>query len=201
MKLNCYAIIPANVRYDKNLTHGTKLLYAELAAATSFDGTVCEDVKYLCDVLDCDRRTYYRYVNQLINGGYIQKEGNVIKLPLGFESLSQKTVEPTIPDDLKEYIALFLRRFEEGLHTKLNKPELYYQTIFERLATFSQNELSLALENRIAFVMGSEWHQKEENRPNACDITLLIRDNSTVLKWLNMKNERTNVELKPFNFS
>lgn len=202
MRLNCYAILPASVRYDKHLSQGAKLLYAELSAGSDHSGHVTLDVRGFSNVLDCDGRTLYRYIDQLAKRGFIEKKDkNLVRLPMGFEPLSSTVVDkPSVPDDLKDYFNGFFRRFETGLSTSLDKKELYYETMMERLQTFSQSEMSKALENRIAFVSSSEWHQKEENRPNATDITLLIKDNSTVLKWLNMKQDRHPVELKKITF-
>ncbi len=203
MRIGCFGVIPAIVRYDKKISHGAKLLYAELSASSDHTGKVELDVPGFANVLECDSRTLYRYANQLVSRGHIEKiEKSIFRLPMGFNIPSKGIVEkPPIPDDLKVFILEFLRRFEEGLSTSLEKKELYFETILERLHTFSQNEMMKALENRIAFVAGSEWHQKEENRPNATDITLLIKDNTAVLRWLNMKNEKSIVELKPFNYT
>jgi hypothetical protein len=142
----------------------------------------------------------YRYVEQLIKRGYVQKKEDKFIIPLGFDPLSPPKADPIPEQDIK-FFEEFLSRFEKGLDATLDKQDMYYKILSERLNQFSPNEMMKALENRISFVSGSEWHQKEQNRPNATDIMLLIRDNETLLKWLNMKSEKNPVELKPIKFT
>jgi hypothetical protein len=208
MKLNNYAIIPASVRYDKSLPHGAKLLYAEISAAVDHTGSCEENTQYFSDVLECDGRTVNRYLIQLMDRGHLirDKKNKTLSIPLGFTKQSLSSSEPANPvveidDDLKDFSQKFFKRFEDSLSTSVQKQELYYGTIAERLNTFSKNEMLVALNNRIAYLLNSEWHMKPENKPNAIDITLLIRDNASVLKWLNMSATKEENNLKSFNFN
>jgi hypothetical protein len=201
MRLNNYAILPAAVRYDKNLSHGAKLLYAEITAASDFTGSCEDDIKYFGKVLDVDSRTVRRWRDQLCDASHIKREGGKLRTPQGFESLSTKKETPLhTPEDI-EYFQAFIKRFEEGMKTTIQKPEGFYNVIADRLGYYSKHQLMSALENRIAFIQGSEWHQLAENRHNATDITLLIRDNDHVLKWLNTQAKKDSVEVKAFKFT
>lgn len=202
MKSNNYAILPASVRYDKELTPGAKLLYAELTATCTTNGVSEPDSIALCEVLDIDRRTIYRYYKQLADRGHIQRlPVGKFKLPLGFESLSSSSVEEEISAEQKDFFKEFFNTFERGLNCRVERQEFYYPILTKHLEKYSRNELMRALTNRIDFVNSSEWHSKPENRPNAVDITLLIKDEQSLVKWLNMKTERETVELKPIKFT
>jgi len=199
--MNNYAIIPASVRYDKELSQGAKLLYAELTAHSDVRGISSPSISDLCVVLTCDKRTVYRYYKELLDRKHVQRaERGVWRLPLGFESLSQSSVKEEISEEVVEFYKEFFKAFEKGLNCVVERSELHYPTLAKRLEKFSRNELMRALDNRVAFVNSSEWHSMAENRPNAIDITLLIRDDQSVHKWLNMRNERTEIELKPIKF-
>lgn len=200
--MNNYAILPASVRYDKGLSNGAKLLYAELTAASQTDGSVQQDTTILCEVLQCDRRTLYRYFKDLYDRGHIKRiDRGQWRLPLGFESLSPENEAPELDEDTKAFYKEFFTRFQKGLNCWLEKEELYYPVLSERLNRFSKDQVMRALENRIAFIQGSEWHQMPENRQSTVDVSLLIRDDQSLLKWLNMRSERSDVELKPIKWS
>lgn len=204
MRTNAYAILPATIRYNKELSPSAKLLYAELSASTSIDGRVQIDIPHLSAVLVCDRRSVYRYIGNLIEVGAIKRDTldkRQVVLPLGFEKIETVKEGTVVNPEDKEFFDDFLTRFEKGLNTYLEKKELYYHTLQERLGTFSKNELMKALENRISFVNSSPWHQDPDNRMNAVDLNLIIKDTSTVHRCLNMKTDKQPVELKPFNYT
>ena len=196
-----YAVLPASVRYDKTLSQGAKLLYAELTAFSDTKGEIEQDTNNLCDILQCDRRTLYRYFKDLSDRGHIKRlEKGLWKLPLGFETLSSQGQDEQVDADTKAFYDEFLTRFERGLNCYLEKKDVYYSILSERNVNFSRDQLMRALDNRITFVNGSEWHQLPENRMSTVDISLLIRDDQSLAKWLNMKSDRTQVELKPIKF-
>jgi hypothetical protein len=204
MRINNYAVLPAAIRYNNKLSPSAKLLYAELSACSGPDGRAEIDIAHLSATLVCDRRSVYRYLSNLIEEGGIQRDSttkNTVILPLGFETFKDNSKDSNINEEDKQFFDEFLSRFEKGLNTFLEKKELYYHTLQERLGTFSKNELMKALENRISFVNSSPWHQDPDNRMNAVDINLIIKDTATVHRCLNMKSEKQPVELKPFNFT
>ena len=85
MQRSYYAIIPANVRYDKNLPDGAKLLYGEITALCNEVGYCWASNKYFADLYGKSSDTISRYISALAKNGYIlslvdNQEGNSRKI-------------------------------------------------------------------------------------------------------------------------
>lgn len=76
-----FAIIPANVRYDNNLSYFDRLLFGEISTnTTSKDGHYwycCEPNEYFADAMDVTPAKIARGIKALEKAGYIviQKQG------------------------------------------------------------------------------------------------------------------------------
>ena len=68
---NYYAIISAEVRYDKNLTANAKLLYAEVTALLNMNGECFATNKYFSNLYGKSVVTISKWVGELISNGYI----------------------------------------------------------------------------------------------------------------------------------
>ena len=66
-----YAIIPANVRYDKNLPHGAKLLYGEITCLTHKEGYCYAQNAYFSELYGVTPQCISQWVKKLEAGGYI----------------------------------------------------------------------------------------------------------------------------------
>ena len=71
---NYYAILPAEVRYDKRLTPRAILLYAEITALSSKTGICWASNDYFAKLYDIDNRTISRLISELVEFGYINRE-------------------------------------------------------------------------------------------------------------------------------
>lgn len=69
-----YAIIPADVRYDRNLPDGAKLLYGEITALCNEKGYCWASNEYFLSLYHCGRNTISRWLRALKQEGYIQTE-------------------------------------------------------------------------------------------------------------------------------
>lgn len=69
---NYFAVIPANVRYDKNLSSSEKIFYAEIAALAQKDGRCWASRRYFADLYDVDEKTISRWTTKLAEKGYIE---------------------------------------------------------------------------------------------------------------------------------
>jgi len=211
IKVNCYGILPAEVRYNHALTDKAKILYAEITSATNSYGMCEEGNEVFAKLLGTDVRTITRGVSQLVEHGYIERllynKKRVLKVRNGVQPRATSTVGDVAlpPDDVHvEYYEKLLSHWEEKLKCKLYKHTEYYQQLQARLMTFTEEELWKAMENRVAFVTNSDWHQEKENRVHTTRIELLIRDNQTVLRWLNAKDKEYAEEkpkAQPFKYT
>lgn len=69
---NYYAIIPANVRYDKDLSANAKLLYGEITALSNGEGYCWATNSYFANLYNVKNVAVSRWVSQLIKKGYIK---------------------------------------------------------------------------------------------------------------------------------
>ena len=69
-----YAIIPANVRYDNELTANAKLLYGEITALCNSKGFCWATNEYFANLYGVSRTSISNWINALIKKGYITRE-------------------------------------------------------------------------------------------------------------------------------
>ena len=70
-KPNYYAIIPAKVRYAKELTPNAKLLYAEITALAQKDGFCWASNKYFSELYNVSTVTISRWISSLVDNSFI----------------------------------------------------------------------------------------------------------------------------------
>jgi hypothetical protein len=72
-KPNYYAVIPANVRYDKSITPNAKLLYAEITALCNMNGKCCASTSYFCKLYEVSRVSIQKWLKLLEEKNYIKR--------------------------------------------------------------------------------------------------------------------------------
>ena len=73
-KPNFYAIIPASVRYDENLTGNAKLLYGEITALSSKEGHCWASDSYFSELYQVSKTTVQNWLKNLEENNYIKRE-------------------------------------------------------------------------------------------------------------------------------
>jgi hypothetical protein len=73
-KPSYHAIIPANVRYDNDLSPNTKLLYSEITALSNKEGYCFASNLYFSKLYNTTVRSIINWINLLVDKGYITKE-------------------------------------------------------------------------------------------------------------------------------
>jgi hypothetical protein len=189
------ATLPASIRYDPNFTDKQKLFYAELTASMNHLGYCEYENIYFAEILGVSKRTITRFLAELSDRGYIALEflGNGerrITFPIHQVGFIQppriKNKMNGVSEEELGFINTFLEEWEKALDCKLYAKKNYLQVVLARLENFSEEELVRARDNRIDFVKNSPWHQVEENKRYKNDITILLRDDQSVLKSLQM---------------
>lgn len=203
MKTTHFAVIPAQVRYDKTLSDKSKLLFGEIAAATNAYGVCEEDNGYFSAALQVDSRTITRCVGQLLEQGHLQRirEGNRRKLKIVTKGLAlpegaDVEIEIVKPiENLEPFRELLFNLWDDGLnmifHNKFvtQKRELYDNLLKQRLQSFSKEELLSSIKKRISYMAGSDWFK--DNLEMASNIEPVIKDDASVLKWLNVQEQQS----------
>lgn len=71
---NYYAVIPAKIRYDKELKPNEKLLYGEISALSNKNGYCNAGNVYFSELYGVHKKTISEWVTHLKNKGYIEVE-------------------------------------------------------------------------------------------------------------------------------
>jgi uncharacterized phage protein (TIGR02220 family) len=103
MQKSYYAIIPANVRYDKELINGAKLLYGEITALCNEKGYCWASNSYFSELYGVSKVTISKWINQLSEKGYV-------------------TSEMHYKEGTKEILNRYLRIVNDPIKEKLNTP-------------------------------------------------------------------------------
>ena len=72
-KPNYYAVIPADVRYNKNLSPNSKLLYAEITALCNMNGKCTATTDYFCKLYEVSRISIQKWLKILEQNNYIKR--------------------------------------------------------------------------------------------------------------------------------
>ena len=72
-KPNYYAVIPAEIRYNKKLTPNSKLLYAEITALCNMNGKCTASTQYFCKLYEVSRVSIQKWLKILEDNNYISR--------------------------------------------------------------------------------------------------------------------------------
>ena len=73
IKPNYYAVIPADVRYNKKLSPNSKLLYAEITALCNMNGKCTASTEYFCRLYEVSRVSIQKWLKILEDNNYIKR--------------------------------------------------------------------------------------------------------------------------------
>lgn len=126
---NYYAIIPANVRYDKDLSANAKLLYGEITALSNGEGYCWATNSYFANLYNVSNETISRWISQLIKKGYIKsviiykngtKEIDLRKLYVGNIPIDENVNTP-IDKNINTYCEKSHNPIDKNINTPIDE--------------------------------------------------------------------------------
>lgn len=116
-KKSYYAIIPANVRYDKTLKANSKLLYGEITALANDKGFCWSSNSYFADLYDVSKTSVSVWISELEKRGYIRLE---MTYKQGTKQIEQRKIFIATP--IKENLNTYIRKLKDPIKENLNTP-------------------------------------------------------------------------------
>lgn len=121
---NYYSIIPANVRYDKELKANEKLLFSEITALANKQGYCHAWNSYFADLYGVSKTTISNWINHLKEHGYLKivtiKDGKEIKERKLYPNDTPLEENDNTP--IKEKFNTPSKNDGEGIKEKLKSP-------------------------------------------------------------------------------
>ena len=124
-KPNYYGILPANVRYDKELKPMEKILFTEISSLTSKEGYCYAKNSYFADLYDVHKNTVGNWINNLVKRGYLK---SVIIYEKGTKNIQERRLYITTPTSEKVDTPVnkkndtYQRKDLEGINEKIDTP-------------------------------------------------------------------------------
>lgn len=118
MDRSYYAIIPANVRYDKELTANAKLLYGEITALCNEKGYCWATNNYFAELYGVSKTSTSKWIKQLIDKGYIKSR---IKYKAGTKEIEERQLYLGIIP-IEEKLKGYTTNVKDPIEEKLNTP-------------------------------------------------------------------------------
>lgn len=117
MNKSYYAIIPANIRYDEDLTPNAKLLYGEITSLCNEKGYCWASNLYFAELYKVSKVSISKWISQLISKGYISSE---IIYTEGTKNIEERRLY--IKHPIEEKLNRYETKVKGGIEEKLNTP-------------------------------------------------------------------------------
>jgi len=168
-KRSYYAIIPANVRYDKNLSANAKLLYGEISALCNDKGYCWSTNKYFSDLFGVSQKSISKWISTLISNGYLfvkiiyqkgskeilERHLSIVKEPLEERCDTSSRDTPLVKEK-------FYTPMEEKFHTPME--EKLHTPMEEKLHTPMEEKLHTPMEEKLHTPMEEKFHTPMEEK-------------------------------------
>ena len=126
-KPNYFGILPANVRYDKNLRPMEKILYTEISSLTNKDGYCYATNSYFSKLYEVHKNTVGTWINNLEKQGYIK---TVLIYKKGTKEIIERRIY--INQKIDTPINENIEENNTSINNKINNIYLYKGKEFEK---------------------------------------------------------------------
>lgn len=182
-KPNYYAIIPADVRYDKQLKDKAKLLYGEIVALSNKDGYCYASNKYFAKLYETSEQTIINMINNLIKRGYINrkiiyKEGTKEILTRYLKIFDQGTQKILLDNNTSINNTRKNKYIYMGTYKRIKLTEEQYNKLIDE---FGENYIKQVIEKL------DEYVESNNNKNKYSNYNLVIRK-AIREKWFKIEN-------------
>ena len=120
-KPNYFGILPANVRYDKNLKPMEKILYTEISSLTNKDGYCYATNSYFSKLYEVHKNTVGAWINNLEKQGYIK---TVLIYKKGTKEIIERRIyiNQKIDTPINENVDTYQQKDLEPINEKIDTP-------------------------------------------------------------------------------
>ena len=120
-KPNYFGILPANVRYDKNLKPMEKILYTEISSLTNKDGYCYATNSYFSKLYEVHKNTVGTWINNLEKQGYIK---TVLIYKKGTKEIIERRIyiNQKIDTPVNENVDTYQQKDLEPINEKIDTP-------------------------------------------------------------------------------
>ena len=127
-KPNFYAILPADVRYDKRLKPMEKILYSEITSLTNKEGYCYAQNSYFAELYEVHKNTISTWVTHLVEVGYLRLEinyyegtKNIKERRLYISTPINKNIDTPINENVDTYQSKSLDPINKNIDTPINE--------------------------------------------------------------------------------
>lgn len=167
-----YAVIPANVRYDKRLKPNAKLLFGEITCLTNKKGFCWAENSYFAELFQVSTETISRWISQLSNYGYL-------------------SVQISKNEGNKRVISLYGLETEKVIEKDQKNESL---PIDKKINTYCQNSQDLLtkksrpIDKKVkSYIRINNKYNNKENREEISPLAFLQKNSPSVYESLLMK--------------
>ena len=136
-KKSYYAIIPANVRYDEDLSANAKLLYGEITALCNEKGYCWATNDYFAKLYKVAKQTISRWIREL-------KENNYINIQMIYKEGSNEIVN--------RYIQICEYPINKNVNTPINKNVKENNTYINNTYNIATAEITKCFQDNIGLI-------------------------------------------------
>ena len=182
---NYYAIISAEVRYDKNLTANAKLLYAEITALLNMNGECFATNKYFSNLYGKSIVTISKWIGELIANGYISSsytyKGGTKEIDRRYISILKGGIKENEKGGIKEKFKDNNTSININLTDSYNKVRFKKPTINEIAEYCTERKNNIDAETFYDFYESKDWKIGKNKMKDwkACMRTWEKRQNKT----------------------